>query len=218
MGGIKALDVLSTLVADPRNLDLRRFYYGALGEYDDPQTAAVLLNQVRHSDREPDRSVTQDALLALTVRSDAALVPQLRALSKEVTDPVIQDDIENAADVIEARAQFLAAHPRKLTGNSIGHAVRTYFIPALEGAPSAAQAGTGSAAPPAVDVRIASETFSPDKARVLTHVIFETPQALANYEIVLQRKGGGWTVASVWLGTEATKARPAPPHAPHPKS
>ncbi len=216
IGGRQALDALSKLVADPRNLDLRRFYYGALGGSGVPSATAILLHQIRNSDREPDRSVTQDAILALTVHSDAALVPQLRAISKEITDPVIQDDIENAAEVIETRARYLSEHAGKTAGGSVGQAIRTYFIPALEGAPTAAQAGNQHSPP--VDVRMVSQTFSPNKARVLAHVIFETPQALANYEMVLQKEGDAWRVASVWLGAEAKKAHPALPHPPVPKS
>ncbi|MCL5670242.1 MAG: HEAT repeat domain-containing protein, partial [Acidobacteria bacterium] len=99
LGGQRAVDILAKLVNDPRNLDLRRFYYGALGGSDDPQNVKILLNKIRTSDHEPDRTVTQDAILALSISSDPSLVPKLRQAEKEVTDPVIQDDINTAVVV-----------------------------------------------------------------------------------------------------------------------
>jgi len=48
----KALEILSKLVSDPRDLDLRRFYYGALGEFDGPEAAKVLLYALDQADAE----------------------------------------------------------------------------------------------------------------------------------------------------------------------
>jgi hypothetical protein len=205
VGGRQAFSILAKLVNDPRNLDLRRFYYGALGEENDPRATAILLDKINNSDHEPDRSVTQDALLALTVRSNAALAAHLRQLSQDVTDPVIQDDIQNAADIIEGRARYLAQHPKLPTGGSVAQAIHTYFLPALEGPPNSTSIQTHTAVP-AVKERIVSQTFSPNQRRALVHVVFETPQALANYEIVVRKVGGAWKVASVWLGSEARRA------------
>jgi hypothetical protein len=39
-------------------------------------------------------------------------------------------------------------------------------------------------------------------------VVFEDPTALANYDIVLQKQLGNWTIASVWLGSETEKKPP----------
>ncbi len=213
IGGARALAILATLVHDPRNLDLRRFYFGALGEADDPTATPILLNQVRNSDHEPDRSVTQDALLALSTRSDAALAAQLRALSHDVTDPVIQDDIENAADIIAARARYLAEHPNSPTNGSVAEAIHAYFLPAFEGLPAAASPAERGA-PPAARERILHLTYSPHRDRALADVIFEMPQAQAHYEIVVARLDGRWQVASVWLGAEERKKAPPAPSPP----
>jgi hypothetical protein len=48
--------------------------------------------------------------------------------------------------------------------------------------------------------------FSPDKTRALARVTFEDPSAVANYDMVLQKRYGEWFVASVWLGGEREKA------------
>jgi hypothetical protein len=205
LGGPQARTILATLLDDPRNLDLRRFYYGSLAEYNDPQSIGILLDAVRRSDREPDRTVTRAAILALSVHSDPSLAAQLREAEKDVSDYVIQDDIETAESVIELRAKYLSSLKEKDPKNSVNAAVRIYFIPALEGPPP----GTPQdAAPPHADFRIPNVTYSPDKSRALADVIFETPDALANYRFVLQKKQGGWTVASVWLGAEREKQQP----------
>jgi hypothetical protein len=211
IGGQKALDILSGLTDDSRDLDRRRFYYGALGEFPDPQATDILLNAVRDAERHSDRTVTESAIIALTVHTDAALAPKLRAMAKQIDDVVIQDDLENAADVIEARARYLASPAGKKAGGSIDQAIHTYFIPAFDEPPpepsAASQAAhrKGKPTKPPVDVRIENLTFSPDKSRALAHVIFETPEALANYEMVLQKKLGDWSLASVWLGAESEK-------------
>ena len=59
VGGPKALAILSKLVSDPRDLDLRRFYYGALGEFQVPEAAKVLFYALERADEEPDRTVTE---------------------------------------------------------------------------------------------------------------------------------------------------------------
>lgn len=236
MGGEKTLAILSALVNDPRNLDLRRFFYGALGEYQTPQATQVLLDAVNRGDAEPDRTVTETAIIALTVRSDPALAPPLRQAIARTKDVVIRDDIENALDVIQIRAKYLASPEGKKAGGSIEQAVRTYFIPALEPAldgndppgeedpqarsgetprrPSTRTRGTKACEPrhaegkPPVTVRITHLVYSPDKSRALARVIFEVPAAVANYDMVLQKRLGDWTIASVWLGAETERGTP----------
>lgn len=218
IGGKRSLQVLSKLRDDPRDLGLRRFFYGALGEADTPEGEGVLLEVIRNSDSEPDRTVTEAAILALTVRSDTSLVSKLEELQSKVHDPVVRDDLENAADVIQARAKFLATPQGMKPDFSIERAVRTYFIPALEtpsnapatAKPAGAQQGAAArppSAPPklAVSVRIENLTFSPDKTRALARVLFEIPTAVAQYDMVLQKRAGDWTLASVWLGPEFEK-------------
>lgn len=224
IGGENALKLLWEYVSDPRDLNLRRFYYGALGEFDSPEATETLLTVVRRADSEPDRTVTEAAILALTVRSDPQLLPPLREAEQHTLDVVIRLDLENAIEVIERRAKYLAAPGRK-AGGSIEHAVRTYFAPALESAPPAAPpaprpsstrtppAKPGARAtppPPAVRVQIQNITLSPDKSRALVRAIFEDPSASASYDIVVQKRYGDWVVASVWLGSEVEKVPSQP--------
>jgi hypothetical protein len=239
IGGEKAIQILWKLQEDTRDLGLRRFYYGALAEFDAPEAAQALLAVVNRSDQEPDRTVTEAAVIALTVRSDPKLVAPLREALAKTQDVVIRLDLENALEVIEARAKYLAAPQAKKTGASIEDAVRTYFAPALNspeasplssppaGPKSAAGHGSAAAASkpaatktsaakspaapePPIKVRIQQLTFSPDKTRALARVTFEDPSAVANYDMVLQKRYGEWFVASVWLGTETEKAPPIP--------
>lgn len=218
IGGKEALQILAGLEGNSSDPGLRRFYYGALGEFSSPRATDILLNAIRNSSSQPDRTVAESAVIALTVHTDAALAPRLRELAKHVSDFVIQDDLQNASDVIEARARYFASPEGKKSGGSIDHAIHTYFIPAFEVPPDDGSSGSESkrarskAAKPPVDVRIENLTFSPDQSRALAHVIFETPEALANYEMVLQKKFGDWTLASVWLGAEMEKqSGPASP-------
>jgi hypothetical protein len=236
LGGEKALRNLWELVSDPRDLNLRRFYYGALAEFDAPDATQSLLTVIKRADNEPDRTVTEAAILALTVRSDARLVPPLQEALANTKDVVIRLDIENAIEVIGRRAKYLAS-PQKKAGGSLDQAVRTYFAPALESAPpveisppapKASASRTGAARPPVrttvrtppapkpeVNVQIRELAFSPDKSRALARVIFEDPSASASYDMVLQKQYGDWAVASVWLGAEVEKAV-AKPQAPEP--
>lgn len=208
IGGANSMAILEKLLKDRRDLDLRRFYYGALGANSDPCDVAILLDKVRTSDHEPDRDVTRDAILALSTSSDAALVPQLRQAEKQVTDPVIQDDIETAAMVVGLRAKYMATAAGKAAGSSAEHAIRSYFMPALEAAPESGNAG-GQAS--GVEVNIRSMTWSPDKTRALAAVDFENPEAVASYHVVVQKHQAGWQVSSVWLGEEREKPqKPAP--------
>lgn len=210
IGGPTALADLAKLVHDPRNLDLRRFYYGALGSSDNPQAIRILLDKVRTSDHEPDRTVTRDAILALSISSDASLVPKLKEAEREVTDPVIQDDIETAATVIGLRAQYLASPGGKGAWDSVNQAIRTYFMPALLELPS----GDGAAAEDShVEIHIRNVTYSPGKNRVLAAVDFESPRAVASYQMVVQKVAAQWKVASVWLGDEHEKPQPVTPPA-----
>jgi hypothetical protein len=223
IGGDRALDILWKLLDDPRDLNLRRFTYGMLGEYESPQATDVLFDVIDKSDSEPDRTVTETAVIALTVRTDSKLLSRLREAESKLQDVVIRDDLDNARAIIEARAKYLASPEGKKAGGSLESAVRTYFIPALEmpsppevapASPAKTAVGKGATLPartrpkPQVAVEIRSVTLSPDKSRALTRVAFEDPTATAYYDIVLQKRYGNWTIASVWLGPEIEKPQP----------
>ena len=223
IGGEKALRALWDLLKDPRDLNLRRFTYGALAEYEAPEATNVLMDVIDKSDSEPDRTVTETAVIALTVHTDPTLVPRLREAESKLQDVVIRDDLDNARSVIEARAKFLASPEGKKAGGSIESAVRTYFMPALEtpstpkappSAPAKKAAGKTTSPPahtqpkPQTSVEIQNVTLAPDKNRALARVIFEDPAAKAYYDIVLQRIAGDWALASVWLGPEVEKKAP----------
>jgi hypothetical protein len=223
IGGRQSLEILAKLMKDKRDLGLRRFFYGALGEIATPEATRVLLDAIANSDAQPDRTITEAAILALTVRSDKALIPELREAESKAHDPVVRDDVENAIDVIGARAKYLATPEGEKPDFSIERAVRTYFIPALETSPPpSAQAKTTRAqtakqaahpaAPerPPVTVKIDRLTFSPDKTRALASVTFEIPGTVAKYDMVLQKQLGNWTLASVWLGPEYQQPEPKP--------
>jgi hypothetical protein len=222
IGGPQALEALSKLTQDPRDLNLRRFYYGALGEFDSPQSNAVLLDVIRRADQEPDRTVTEAAILALTTRSEASLVPQLQQAESRIKDVVIRDDLENAVEVLETRSRYLASAEGQQAGSSIEKAVRAYFAPALEPGLSRPIAGAASkpAASPrqsATSLRIENLTFSPDRTRALVHAVLDSPVATAYYSLVLQRRYGEWHTASVWLGSEVEKAPPEERARPTPR-
>ena len=220
IGGNQALPVLWNLLSDPRDLNLRRFAYGALAEFDSPQATDILFSVIDKSDDEPDRTVTESAVIALTVRTDTTLLPRLLASEKRLQDVVIRDDLDNARAVIEERAKYLASPEGKKSGGSIESEVRTYFIPALEPPPSPEtgaaspvrkSVGKAPAAPthektrPLISVDVRSVTLTPDKNRALARVVFEDPTAIAYYDFVLQKRFGNWTLASVWLGPEVEK-------------
>jgi hypothetical protein len=223
IGGDKALPILWKLLTDPRDLNLRRFTYGALAEYETPQATNILFDLIDKSDAEPDRTVTESAVIALTVRTDTTLLARIQASEKQLQDVVIRDDLENARMVIAERAKYLATPEGKKSGDSIESAVRSYFIPALEPPPapvvrasapvnkSVGKAPLAAIAPsqkpprPMITVDIRGVTFSPDKNRALAQVIFADPTAEAYYEFVLQKHFDNWTLASVWLGPEVQK-------------
>ena len=256
LGGPKAFAILSKLVNDPRDLGLRRFYYGALGGLQDPSATKVLLDAVDQADQEPDRTITETAIIALTVRSDQSLVRELRQRQTKIKDVVLHDDVDTAVEVLEARARYLASPRGKISAGSVEQAVRTYFTAALDPSPAAATstADTSKSAPQpsalgagGADRRVGSKTnespgtpsagtklavpadslpkvhirslaFSPDRARVLAHVTFEDPTAIAYYDIVLEKQAALWTLASVWLGPEMAKPGAKPEEAgPSPK-
>ncbi|HLW79422.1 MAG TPA: HEAT repeat domain-containing protein [Terriglobia bacterium] len=234
IGGPQALEILFKLVSDPRDLSLKRFYYGALGEFRSPEATQALLDAVSRADAEPDRSVSEAAILALSIHYDASLVPRLRQVRAKVQDYVIRDDLDNAIQVIQERAKYLASPKGKNLSGSVDQAVRTYFVPALEFAaaaqpaaktapaaaakPGASAAGSHAAAakpavarkpvPPPVKVDIQRLTFSSTRTRALARVTFEVATAVAYYTFVLQKQAGDWTVASVWLGSEFDKQVP----------
>jgi HEAT repeat protein len=211
----KALEALAALVKDPRDLNLRLYYYGALGEFDDARATDVLLDAIAHSESEPDRSVTEAAILALTVHTDLGLVPKLKALQAKIKDPVIQDDLDNAMDVIQIRGKAMQSPEWKNAGASIEQTVRTYFLPALEPPPSDTKTPKAAEQVPPVHVTVEHLVFSPDQSRALARVRFEVPDAVAGYDMVLQKKNGEWSLASVWLGNETERpvssASPAKP-------
>jgi hypothetical protein len=223
IGGEQALPILEKLLSDTRDLNLRRFTYGALGEFDSPQATDILFDVINKSDDEPDRTVTEAAVIALTVRTDPAVLSRLIDSEKKLQDVVIRDDLDNARMVIEERAKYLESARGKKSGGSIESAVRTYFLPALEPsseppAPAAPPLNKGlgktPAAPathslklptPMVTVDVRSVTLSPDKNRALARVLFQDPTAMAFYDFVLEKRMGNWTLASVWLGPEMEK-------------
>jgi hypothetical protein len=221
VGGGKAIKALSKLMQDRRDLNLRRFYYGALAEFEDPMATKLLLYVVGRGDEEQDRTVTEAAILALTVRCDPSFVAPLKEIHAKLQDIVIKDDIENALDVLQVRARYLASPEGRRSGISVEQAVQTYFMPAFEvpsgsGAPrpatspSTTQPTATTAKPanpvtPAVRVSVAGVTYSPDRDRALAHVIFDNPSGTAFYSMVLQKRYDNWTLASVWLGSEVEK-------------
>ena len=223
IGGEQALPILEKLLSDPRDLNLKRFTYGALGEFDSPQATDILFDVINKSDDEPDRTVTEAAVIALTVRTDPTVLSRIIDSEKKLQDVVIRDDLDNARMVIEERAKYLASMQGKQSGGSIESAVRTYFLPALEpsSAPPTPAAppvtkvlGKTPAAPaahslkppaPPVTVDVRSITLSPDKNRALARVLFQDPTAMAFYDFVLEKRSGNWALASVWLGPEMEK-------------
>jgi hypothetical protein len=215
LGGEKAMKILGTLVSDRRDLDLRRFYLGALGEYQDPEITRALLETVEKSDAEPDRTVTEAAIWSLSVRSDPSLPGQLQQAESKLEDFVIRDDVDNVRQVIATRARYLASPEGRKAGGSIPEAVRTYFIAALQNPPSTARkqaGGAGPQPPQAAPARAEVErvTFAPDSARALAHVTLSDSKSSANYDMVLQKELGDWQVVSVWMNSEAEKAEPKP--------
>src|SRR5271157_1098234 len=207
IGGDKAMQILWKLQNDKRDLNLRRFCYGALGEHDTDQATQTLFQVINKSDAEPDRTVTEAAIMALTVRTDPTLADLIRHAEKRVNDVVIHDDLENARDVIQIRSKYLATLEGKTAGGSVDAAVRTYFIPALLPPPPSPSdiAAHRPPAKPEVKLEIQNLTFSPDRLRALAAVTLEDPSAIAKYDIVLQKRLGNWGVVSVWLGAETEK-------------
>jgi hypothetical protein len=214
IGGEQAMQILWKLQEDKRDLNLRRFYYGALAEYDVEQATQTLFQVIDKSDSEPDRTVTEAAILALTVRTDPKLPDMIREAAKKVNDVVIRDDLENALDVIQIRSKYLATPEGKKAGGSIDAAVRTYFIPALQPPPPSPVEAHRAAVKPEVKVEIQNLTFSPDRQRALAAVTLEDPSAIAKYDLIVQKRLGNWGVVSVWLGAETEKPGAITPSRP----
>jgi len=216
IGGDQAMQILWKLQEDKRDLNLRRFYYGALAEYDTDQANQTLFQVINKSDAEPDRTVTEAAIIALTVRTDSKVVDWIRQEEKKVNDVVIRDDLENARDVIQIRSKYLATPEGRKAGGSVDAAVRTYFIPALQPPPPSPSDAAAHRTPAKseVSVEIQNLTFAPDRQRALAAVTLEDPTAVAKYDLVLQKRLGNWDVVSVWLGAETEKQAPAPSSSP----
>jgi hypothetical protein len=215
LGGDQAMKILATLVNDRRDLDLRRFYLGALGEYGDPDITQALLEAVEKSDAEPDRTVTEAALWALSVRSDASLPGRLQQAASKLEDFVIRDDVDNVRQVIAARARYLESPEGRKAGGSINEAVRTYFIAALQNPASTAHKDASDASKPAVPRELPAKTeiehmtLNADSTRALAHVILSDSEGGADYDMVLQKELGDWRVASVWMNSENEAPAPA---------
>ncbi|HUY14846.1 MAG TPA: HEAT repeat domain-containing protein [Terriglobia bacterium] len=206
IGGDQEIPILASLLQDKRDLDLRRFYCGALGEFNDPRAAQILLYALDRANQEDDRAVTEAAILALTVRSNPGLIKPMQQAEAKMTDPVLQDDVENALDAIRVRAKYLTTPQGKRAGGSIAEAIRTYFIPALlPQVPTTKTAKHLKPVLPNAKFRVDRLVLSPNQQRALAHVTLEDPAAVAAYDIVLQKESGNWTVASVWLGREREK-------------
>jgi len=216
IGGEQAMQILWKLQEDKRDLNLRRFCYGALAEYDTEQATQTLFQVIDKSDSEPDRTVTEAAILALTVRTDSQAPDWIRQEVKKVNDVVIRDDLENALDVIRIRSKYLNTPEGKKAGGSVDAAVRTYFIPALQPPPLSRPDAEAHRTPVKSEVKLEIQnlTFAPDQQRALAAVTLEDPSAVAKYDLVLQKRSGNWEVASVWLGSESEKAAPAAPSKP----
>ncbi len=154
IGGPDAIKLLAALMNDKRDLNLRRFFYGALSEYRSPEATKALLDAIARADAEPDRTVTEAAILAFSTRTDPAVIPQLREAESKIRDVVLHDDLDNVAEVIQKRAHDLSAPapasggtgpgagaitgppgapkgPDSLSAGSLFAAVRLYFLPAL---------------------------------------------------------------------------------------
>jgi hypothetical protein len=219
IGGSQSINALANLLHDPRNLDLRRYYYGALGLAEGPANSQILINAIRHANDEPDRVVTDAAIVALTVRSDPSLLPPLQQTETKITDPVIQGDLANAISIIQTRARYLASRGGQVTARSIQQAIHTYFIPAFQSVPAAARGrngaqrarATGSGPARRAGFVIQHVEYSPDHDRALARVRFEDGEAIAHYWLVLQKEGSGWEVDTAWLGAERERSGPPGP-------
>ena len=136
--------MLWRLLSDPRDLNLRRFTYGALAEFDSPQATDILFDAINKSDNEPDRTVTESAVIALTVRTKPlcrACLPRkknFRTSSSATTWTTPGKSLKSGPSTWLPQG--------KHSGGSIESAVRTYFIPALE--PQSASAAPGRIARP----------------------------------------------------------------------
>ncbi len=222
IGGEQVLPLLEKLLEDKRDLNLKRFTYSALAEFDSPNATDILFDAINKSDSEPDRTVTEAAIIALTVRTDPAILARITEAEKGLQDVVIRDDLDNARAVIQERSKYLVTDQGKKSRGSIESAVRTYFLPALESSGESPSPDTPTKccgknpitpaphAPklltPLVTVDVRSVTLSPDKNRALARVLFQDPTAMAYYDFVLEKRYGDWALASVWLGPEMEKS------------
>ena len=201
-GNDRALSILQKLEMDSRDLALRRFFYGALGEFNTPNSREKLLQVVSQADSEQDVTVTETAILALTVASDPAVAGRLKELSSGIGSILIQDELLSAVEVMYIRAEYLERARKEFPdGFSVQQAVEGYFVGAGIGIGTTGRGpeGTrpGSELPP-VKLHIENLTFSPNQLRVLARVRLEDPEGSASYDLVLQQRLGSWEAASVW--------------------
>ena len=189
MGHDRALRILQQLVDDPRNLALKRFFYGALGEFNTPRSQETLVNVVARANEEPDSEVTEMAILALTVASYPQAIERLTDLVAGIRDVVIRDELESALEVMKLRAAYLEqARQEAPDGFSVEQTVEGYFAPALAVAPRDSR----------IQLRTEDLTFSPNSSRALARVRLVGPEGAAAYDMVLQKQLGSWELASVW--------------------
>ena len=200
MGSSRALRTLQSLVDDPRDLSLKRFFYGSIGEFNSPRTRRILLDVIRQADQELDPTVTEMAILALTVLADPSLIPFLKEAQDHTADPVIRDDIGNAIEVIQFRVSHLEKVRRESSnGLTLKQAVEAYFVAdllednSLEQEREVAEADSSP-----FKIEIEDLTFTPNASRALARVRLHNPVAAAVYELVLQKRGSSWSVASAW--------------------
>ena len=100
---------------------------------------------------------------------------------------------------------------------TIAQALEAYFIADLgreEGTEVEGDATDPSSSP--LKVEIEDLTFAPNSSRALARVRLSNPAAAAIYELVLQKRGPSWVVASVWMVSLQESERIFQPPSPPP--
>ena len=221
IGGDQALPILWKLLSDPRDLNLRRFTYGALAEFDSPQATDMLFDAINKSDDEPDRTVTEcrgDCPYRAHRHDPAcpAFSPRrksFRTWSFATTWTTPARSLKSARSIWRRRK---GRNPAAQSSPRCGHISFRHWSrpPPRKRRPplrSAKRPGKCRLRPhcrntrPLVTVDVRNVTLSPDKNRALARVVFEDPTAMAYYDFVLEKRSGNWALASVWLGPEMEK-------------